>query len=375
MALALTGWAACGFSPAPGAWQPAQPPDVSPATHGAQLGAHTVLIRTDRSYSPVAITQPLPGVFVFDMAQNLAGQSELLVRDCPAGTNITLIHNEILNDDGTVNRNLARMQSQYICGGAGEERYRTLFTYFGFRYIQVENWPGIPGEDALTSHFVHSEFDQAGEFSSSDGVLNAIQHATRFASWSNLMDVPTDCPQRERFGWLGDAQLSFETVIHNIDGGAFYTKWLRPLTSSLPRHPRNRLPQAPPAPTPPPPPPSPSLIYPGDFTDVQVYDNATMHTNGALPDCVPYYGHGHESADAGWGIAAWTITDWFSDYYADDVFDAAFCESGGGGFQPRTARRSAQADASPTCLFSRCSRFASPARRRPFDEVVHAELD
>ena len=102
------------------------------------------------------------------------------------------------------------------------------------------------------------------------------------------MDIPTDCPQRERRGWLGDAQLSFETVIHNIDGGGFYTKWLN------------------------------------DFADTQVYDNITMGSDGALPDCIPFYGHGNTDSDPGWGIAAWTITDWFSDYYADDVFDVAW---------------------------------------------------
>jgi alpha-L-rhamnosidase len=136
IARALDGWAACGFSPAPGAWQPAQPPAVSPATHGALVGAHTLVARTDASFSPAAITQPLPGVFVFDMGQNIAGQSELRVADCPAGTNITLIHNEICNADGTVNRNLARMQSQYICAGGDSESYRTMFTYMGFRYVR-----------------------------------------------------------------------------------------------------------------------------------------------------------------------------------------------------------------------------------------------
>ena len=82
--------------------------------------------------------------------------------------------------------------------------------------------------------------------------------------------------------------MSFETVIHNVDGGGFYTKWLN------------------------------------DFADTQVFDNATMGTDGALPDCIPFYGHGHPSADAGWGFAAWSITDQFSDYYADDVFDVAW---------------------------------------------------
>ena len=128
------------------------------------------------------------------------------------------------------------------------ERHRTYFTYYGFRYVQIEGFSGNnPGENALTAYFIHSEFPQSGEFSSSSQLLNKIQHATRFASWSNLMHVPTDCPQRERRSWLADVQLSFETVIHNIDCGAFYkiffTKWLN------------------------------------DFADILVYDKESMHTD------------------------------------------------------------------------------------------------
>ena len=112
----------------------------------------------------------------------------------------------------------------------------------------------MPSTQTLEAHFVHSDVPQTGEFSSSSPRLNAIQHATQYAGWSNMMDVPTDCPQRERFGWLGDAQLSFETQIHNAEGGAFYAKWLK------------------------------------DFADTQMLDNMTMDAKGALPDCVPFYG-------------------------------------------------------------------------------------
>lgn len=249
----IDGFAACGFTPS-AAWVPTVPPFESPLTFGSVISSHAVHIRTDRSYSVVdsGITQPKPNVFVFDFGQNMAGQSTLKVEDCPVGTNITLIHNEILNPDGTVNRNLAPMVGTYFCAGnGGVEVYRTMFTYYGFRYVEVIGFPGVPGEETVSAHFVHSDVPQSGEFTSSSPLLNAIQHATRFASWSNLMDVPTDCPQRERFGWLGDAQLSFETVIHNIDGGGFYTKWL------------------------------------SDFADTQVFDNITYQTDGALPDCIP----------------------------------------------------------------------------------------
>jgi alpha-L-rhamnosidase len=288
IAASLEGWTSCGFSPAAGVWAPTVAPATSPATFGSIISAHNVHITTDRTYSSSTITQPFPGTYVYDFEQNMAGQTTLLVEDCPANTTITLIHNEILNPDGTVNRNLAKMVGTYICAGTGVETYRTHFTYYGFRYVQVNGFPGIPGEEAVTAHFVHSNVPQSGEFTSSNDLLNAVQHATRYASWSNLMDIPTDCPQRERFGWLGDAQLSFETVIHNVDGGGFYTKWLN------------------------------------DFADTQEYDADTMGTNGALPDCIPYYGHGHKDADPGWGIAAWVITDYFSDYYADDVFDVGW---------------------------------------------------
>ena len=287
IAAALAGWTMCGFVPS-SAWTATEAPAITPTTYGAVISSHreflrqasrlhsfsrfhalpfartAVPIRTDRDYSALTITQPTPGTFVVDFGQNMAGQTTLRVEDCPNGTIITLIHNEILNPDGTVNRNLAKMEGQYTCAGLnGVETYRTLFSYYGFRYVQINGWPGVPGEESVSAHFIHSSVPQSGEFSSSNTLLNAIQHATRFASWSNLMDVPTDCPQRERRGWLGDAQLSFETVIHNIDGGEFYTKWL------------------------------------ADFADTQVYDNRTMNAKGALPDCIPFYDHGHTESDPG----------------------------------------------------------------------------
>lgn len=135
------------------------------------------------------------------------------------------------------------MKQTYICAGSatGPEVYRSHFTHFGFRYTSLAGFPGVPDETTLTAHFIHSAVPQSGQFSSSSATLNAVQHATRYAALSNLMDVPTDCPQvcprgvlpaflytqqrtflqRERRGWLGDAQLAFETFVHNVDGGAF----------------------------------------------------------------------------------------------------------------------------------------------------------
>lgn len=151
----------------------------------------------------------------------------------------------------------APMRQVYTCAGRGTEVYRTHFSYFGFRYIGVTGFPGTPSESALTAHFVHSAVPHSGQFSSSSALLDAVHHATRYSALSNLMDVPTDCPQvgcfareplmiggccpfahasyqRERRGWLGDAQLTFETVVHNFDSGAFCRSSCLRLSCALP---------------------------------------------------------------------------------------------------------------------------------------------
>jgi hypothetical protein len=201
---------------------------------------------------------------------------------------------EMVFANGSVNNIFANapMRAQYTCaGGGGTEVYRTLFSYFGFRFSQLSGFPGTPDEGSLVAHFVHSALPAVGEFQSSSAHLNAVQHATRYAFGSNLMDVPTDCPQRERRGWLGDAQITVEAVLHNFDGALFYRKWLR------------------------------------DFVDAQALSNETMGGGGALPDCVPYYDHGHVEADPGWGIAAWNVASLYASYFDDGDFEEEYYPS------------------------------------------------
>ena len=220
------GFASCGFAPPPAAapWLPAVAPAPDPLAGGAALSAHTIALGVDRAFAPVSISEPLPGIFVADFAQNLAGQLALNVI-CAAGPQtIRLSFAEMLfPENGTVHnpyKNTA-MQANFTCAGTGSvERYTTLFSWFGFRYAQIENWPGAPSESNFEALFVHSLVEQTGALSTSSALLNRVQHATRMASLSNLLDVPSDCPQRERRGWLGDGQLSAETTIANFDMAA-----------------------------------------------------------------------------------------------------------------------------------------------------------
>ena len=169
----------------------------------------------------------------------MAGQMTLKVSNCTEGTVIRLIFAEIVwGGNGTAHNQfpgsnrpggMARMLANYTCAGSsGVESYRTQFSSFGFQYAQVEGYPGVPTESALTAHFLRPNFAVAGTFSSSLPVLNKVQHlivSSAAANWAN--DVPTDCPHRERRGYLGDGQHAIETVVSNFQAARGYVKWLR----------------------------------------------------------------------------------------------------------------------------------------------------
>ena len=219
----LAGWSAPGYLSAGGpSWVPATVPAISPVTLGSRIVAHHQLITTDADYTPIAITEPGPqGVFVVDFGQNMAGQVTLRLGPgrCPAGTVVSLFFAEILYPNGLVHDSFCerplywkcavRQWANYTCGGAAEgETYRVSSIYLGFRYVQITGLPGSsrPAPTTLTAHFIHTELEKSGSFASSSPLLNKIQHATRYAGMSNAMDIPTDCPQREKRGWLGDAR-------------------------------------------------------------------------------------------------------------------------------------------------------------------------
>ena len=112
--------------------------------------------------------------------------------------------------------------------GGGPETFEPHFTFFGFRYVAVDGYPGELAPDALTGVVVHSDMAPAGEFETSKPLVNQLQHNILWGQKGNFLDVPTDCPQRdERLGWTGDAQVFSRTAAFNMDVAGFFTKWLR----------------------------------------------------------------------------------------------------------------------------------------------------
>jgi len=114
-----------------------------------------------------------------------------------------------------------------ILNGKGPESFMPHFNYKGFQYVEVtSNKPIKLSKESLVGYFMHSDVPVAGQISSSDPVIDKIWAATNNSYLSNLFGYPTDCPQREKNGWTGDAQIASETGLYDFDGITIYEKWL-----------------------------------------------------------------------------------------------------------------------------------------------------
>ena len=184
----------------------------------------------------MAVTQPEPGTYIFNLGQNFAGVVRLKVRG-PAGTQIRLRYGEMLHPDGrlmTENLRKARAHDHYVLkGDPAGETFTPRFTFHGFQYVELTGYPGEPPRDAITGIVLHSDTPLASAFECSDPMVNRLFQNVVWTQRANFVDLPTDCPQRdERFGWTGDAQAYVRTATYNADAAAFYTKWLRELMES-----------------------------------------------------------------------------------------------------------------------------------------------
>lgn len=208
-------------------WKTAQIREGSNGVLSAQMMPP---IRVVDEMVPVAMTNPAPGVYVYDMGQNFSGWAKLRVSG-PRGTEVMLRFSELVYDNGMINReNLrgAKSRDIYILRGEGVETYEPRFTYHGFRYVELTGFPGTPGLDSLRGRVVRTAVEPTGSFVASKPLLNQIQKIIRWGQLSNLHSIPTDCSQRdERMGWLGDAQVTFEEAMLNFDMAAFYTNFIR----------------------------------------------------------------------------------------------------------------------------------------------------
>ncbi|HEU5396732.1 MAG TPA: family 78 glycoside hydrolase catalytic domain, partial [Verrucomicrobiae bacterium] len=226
------GWATTNFNAA--LWFPAR--TVMPASR--QISAQMMApIRVTDTIKPVAITEASPGVYIFDMGQNMVGWCRLRVLG-ERGTVVRLRFGETLKADGTLNvANLRSAQATdvYILRGSefNPEVWEPRFVTHGFRYVEISGYPGTPLADALTACVVNDDLRPAGDFETSNPLLNRIYQAAVWGTRGNYRSIPTDCPQRdERQGWLGDRAEESRGETYIYDNENLYAKWLRDIADA-----------------------------------------------------------------------------------------------------------------------------------------------
>lgn len=195
-------------------------------------------IRKLTEYKAISCKKIDAKTFLFDFGQNMSGITELKIA-AQKGTVINVKHGEQLKDGRIYNvglevhyrptDNTDPFQTDiYTLSGNGEEVFAPKFNYKGFRYAEVTSDRKIQlDRKSLKAYFVHSDINPSGKIETSDELLSKIWKATNMSYLSNLMGYPTDCPQREKNGWTGDAQIAIETGLFNFDGILIYEKWMK----------------------------------------------------------------------------------------------------------------------------------------------------
>ena len=215
------------------AWKPVLVGEV-PAS--AVTSQPDVPVQITSTVKPKTVTAAANGTYIFDMGQNMVGWVALKVKGS-AGTKVKLRFAEIINPDGSIyteNLRNADATDTYILRGDGEETYRPLFTFHGFRYVEVTGYPGVPSLDAIQGEVASSvPEDPAANLVTSSDLVNRMWSIGIWGQRGNFLSVPTDCPQRdERLGWMGDAEVFWRTGSYNFDIAAFSQKFMQDIVDA-----------------------------------------------------------------------------------------------------------------------------------------------
>ena len=188
---------------------------------------------TEHEQLTPAVSKSPNGKWLLDFGQNIAGYISFRLQ---AQENQRLIFRfgELLDPEGNLTlKNIQCVSKEkasplqqviYTCR-EGLNEYKTTFAVFGFRYAEVETDMELQMQN-VTAIAVYSDMEQTGFFESSNELLNRFVDATIWSTKGNSLDIPTDCPTRERHGWTGDAQIFFETANYLFDYAAFSKKYL-----------------------------------------------------------------------------------------------------------------------------------------------------
>ena len=187
-------------------------------------------VRVCETLRPARIYQSPRGETILDTGQVLCGRVKMKVCG-KRGTKVVLEHTETVDQHGNFVRNIigefVLQTDTYILHGEGPEIFEPSFTYHGFRYVRISGYPGEPKPEDFEIQVIYTDMEMTGGFCCSDERLNQLQHNILWSQKSNMVSVPTDCPQREKAGFTGDAQIFIPTACRNMDVLEFFMRWLK----------------------------------------------------------------------------------------------------------------------------------------------------
>ncbi len=199
-------------------------------------------IRAIEMLQPIAAKVLSTNVIIYDLGQNVSQMPRLTVSGA-RGSFVRIIPAELLKPDGTVDRASCTQDGvrpawwQYTLSGDGDEHWFPKFFYQGCRYYQVELQPAngggsLPKIKKLEGVVVHSSAKPIGEFETSNQLFNRIYQLVRWAQRSNMMSLMTDCPHREKLGWLEETHLNGPSLRYNFDMAALLQKTMNDMADA-----------------------------------------------------------------------------------------------------------------------------------------------
>ncbi len=206
-------------------WSPLKKIDLPKNNLVPQTGAGVQIVKR---LTPRSITRMADGSWLLDVGQNIAGYLEISL-ETGAGHKITLEHTEMLDENGHFLRCIKgrhKEQLDIYVTRDGRQRWHPSFTYHGFRYVKITGWPGVPDIGQFQACVLSTPLRRTEFFECSDARLNKLHENIWWSQLANTVSIPTDCPQREKAGWTGDAMIYSETMCLISDAEEFLRRWL-----------------------------------------------------------------------------------------------------------------------------------------------------
>lgn len=202
------------------------------------VGSYQAPVMERERLTAKSVTEPMPGVYIYDLGQEIAGVPVLKFRE-ERGQKVTIRYGEMLYPAMERYGALAGCMLQanlreasntdiYICSGEEGETYQPRFTFHGYRYIELSGVKNPPAPKEVQSILLSSVEEITGSFSCDNGLVNRFVKNVAYSQSCNFISIPTDCPQRnERMGWMGDTHIFCRTANYQSHVKNFYLRNLQ----------------------------------------------------------------------------------------------------------------------------------------------------